>query len=269
MSIEDLTEIAGRRNEVPSKRLTKGLRPWGNTVAQGVEPGTLGVDKFGRNPTASAVGDVMQDEDGPIVIQTTASAVELISTDAQDNPSGTGAKAVLIQGVDINWNPIEKEVATNGLSASVSSLSEFLYVYRGKIVSSGAQRSAGNILIRKVGAGATMAKITAGFGQTERAVMPVFAGCRMYVDILRFEGSKTGSLVGEIALMEYQLDEGIRVIHPLVFKDSDPKVVVWPEVPKVFQEKTLVWIELLDAVSVNVMTASFDGVMIRHTDSTP
>ncbi|TET97757.1 MAG: hypothetical protein E3J23_08750 [Candidatus Stahlbacteria bacterium] len=269
MSITDLTELAGRRSDPISKRLTKGLKPWGNTVAEGDEPGTFGIDKFGRNPTASAIGDVIQDEDGPIVIETVATAVELISSDAQDNPSGTGAKAILIQGVDINWNPIEEILATNGVTVSSSTTQEFLYVYRAKIKNSGAQRTAGHITIKKTGAGATMAMIYQGYGQTQKAVMPVFAGCKMYIDILRFEGSKTGSLVGEIMLMEYQLNEGIRVIHSLVFKDSDQKIIEWPEVPKVFQEKTLVWIEIRDAIASNVMTASFDGVMERYEDSTP
>lgn len=268
MGLTNLTEIDGRGFKTPSSRLHQGIRSWGYSIADDEEPGTAGVDKFGRNP-AAATGEAIQDEGGTIVINTTASKIELISDDTQDNPSGTGAKALLVQGVDINWNPIEDEIATNGTSASAESDNSYLYVYRSKIIDSGAQRSAGNITIRKTGAGATMAQITAGYGQTERAVMPVFAGCKLYINAFRFEGSKTGVLNGEIGLVEYVLNEGIRVVHPLTFDSGEPRIKEWREVPKLFLEKTLVWVEAIDLSTGAIITASFDGIMKRYEDSTP
>lgn len=266
MSVTNLTEIARRDFKTITRFLDEGIKNWSYAIARNLIPGVDFIDKFGRDPSAAA-GEVVQDEGGTITINTAASTVEVISSATEDNPSGSGAKAVCIFGVDINWNPIQADLATNGQSASLSTTLEFLYVYRARTISSGAQRNAGDITIRKSGAGATMAQITIGLGQTEKAVFPVFAGCDLFVNKFRMEGSKTGVLTGEVALVEYELNEGIRVIHPIPFSSGEPQIVEWDETPKVFTEKTLVWVEMLSVSTGAIITASFDGILIRHTDS--
>lgn len=268
MSITDLSEVRGCHRKTVSSGHYQGVRSWGYRIAADEEPGTLGVNKFGRNASTSSVGDVIQDEDGPIVINKTASKVEIISLDAQDNPLGTGAKAVLVLGIDINWNPISEVIVTKGQSASLQSDYSYLYVYRAKIVNSGEQRNAGDLIIRRIGAGITMAMITERYGQTERAVMPVFAGCKLYLNNFRFEGVHNEAVSGELALVEYELNQGIRIVHPLELNVGSNNVE-WREIPKIFGEKTLVWIEIISITLPTVMTASFSGLMERYEDSTP
>lgn len=231
---------------------------------QGVTRGELA----GRNPAAAA-GEVIQDEGGAINIETVAGLIEIISTDAQDNPSGTGAKMVIIYGIDINWNPITDTIATNGLTVSSPSTKEFLYAFSAGIIQSGAQTNAGNITIRKASAGATHCQINAGIGSTKKAVFPVFAGCTLYIENFRFEGTKTGTLNGEINLMVYELGEGIRVSHPIVFHGGNAVNVEWEAGLKSYGSKSLVWIETKAISGAALVVAVMSGIVVRHSDSTP
>ncbi len=240
----------------------------GIAIAKGDIQGVGRIEKYGKRAGAVAT-DVVQDEGGTISIETTATTIELISTDADDVDAGAGAQAIHIVGVDINWNPIEEDILTAGLSASLPSVYSYLYVFRAKVVSSGAVRNQGDITIRRSSAGSTLAQVLTGKGQTQKAVFPVPAGCSIYMKKFRFEGSKTGVLNGEINLMEYELDEGIRVAHPIVFSSGEKMTVEWDVGIKEFTEKTLVWVEVESISTGAIIAASFDGAIVRHTDSTP
>lgn len=240
----------------------------GIAIVRGDIQGVDSIEKYGKNLTAAA-NDVVQDEEGTIAIETSATTIEIIGADADDVAAGAGAEAVRVFGVDANWNPIEETIITAGLSASLPSNNSYLYVYRAKIIDSGAIRNEGNLTIRRSSAGATLALILAGKGQTQKAMYPVFAGCSLYLERFRFEGSKTGSLTGEINLMEYELNEGIRVAHPIVFSSGAVITAEWDLGVKRFTEKTLVWVEIESISAGAVITASFDGAIVRHTDSTP
>jgi hypothetical protein len=240
----------------------------GIAIATGELNGVGRIEKYGKN-AAAATGEVVQDEGGPIVFQTVAGTIELISTSADDDVGGVGAEAFLIAGVDADWNPIEELIVTNGLTVSLSSSKSFLYVFRAKMMNSGAVRNIGTITIRKSGAGATLAQVSIGAGQTQRAVFPVPAGCSLYMNNFRLEGTKNAALTGEVDLMEYQLGEGIRVAHPISFSAGAPGNVEWTVGTKKFTEKTLVWVEVAYLSVEAVITASFDGVLVRETDTTP
>ena len=251
-----------------------GDRDWITAVADDIVPGVSYIEKFGLN-AATASGDVIEDLSRAVNIRTTDSTIEVISTGANasdDAPAGTGAEAIEVFGCDINWNPISETIITNGASASSPSTQKFLYVYRARIVDSGAQRNKGTITIRDSGgAGDDLAAIslngTTGYGQTNMAIFPVFAGCKLYLRIVRSEGSKTGTLTGTLGLTAYYLNEGIRVVHPITFDNGDPRNVDWKHAAKVFPEKTLVWVEALDISTGASIGASFDGIIVRHRNS--
>lgn len=268
----ELTRAGGEEvSIIPVDQVTKfnfKVVDLGIAIARDDLEGVGRIEKYGKRVGAAAT-DVVQDEGGTIDIETSASTIELISTSTDDDAAGSGAEAFYIVGVDVNWNPIEETIVTNGTTVSLSSGNSFLYVYRAQIVDSGAQRNAGDITIRRSGAGATLATVLTGKGQTQKAVFPVPAGCSVYMKKFRFEGSKTGVLSGEINLMEYPLGEGIRVAHPIVFSSGEKMTVEWDAGVKEFTEKTLVWVEVESISTGAIIAASFDGVIVRHSDSTP
>ena len=268
MAINALSKLAQIARLDQLKKTSFNKRHLGIAIAEGELQGVTRGAVTGKLDTASA-GDVIQDEGGPIVIETTATIIEMISDDAEDISTGDGAKAVIAYGVDINWNPIVEIIQMNGLTVTLPSEKEFLYVWTAQIVDSGPKKNIGNILIRKESAGATMCMITAEYGNSHKAMFPVFAGCDLYLEDLRLEGTKTGILTGQVNLMVYEMDEGIRVSHPLVFKEGEGKYIKWTEGVKHFGPKSLIWLEVEDVSELSILTASMTGVLVRNADSTP
>ena len=265
MSIADKTSIFTKEYRDTNNIIRIGSRSFIDGIMDGLIPGADVIGKFGRGPSVDT-GNVVQDEEGSIAINTVASAIEVISSDAADTAAGAGAKAIEVFGVDGDWNPISDTIVTAGTSASTATTNTYLYVYRARIADSGAVPNTGNITIRKSGAGATMAYITAGYGQTLKCMMPVFAGCKLRITNMSLEGIRTNTVTGEIALMEYALGEGIRCRHAFEFSvGSDINREF--KVPIECNAKSLVWIQCMNISTPAVLTASFDGYFVRTAAS--
>lgn len=221
--------------------------------------------KFGRNE-ATTSGEVVQDEGGAVLIRTAEGDVEIVSGSTEDDTGGDGAITVKIFGADDGLNPIEEVITLNGQGV-VDLVKKYRYIYRAKVLTSGVTNTnEGDITIRVKSAGATLAMITAGYGQTEKAMFIVFAGCKYEITKFRFDGVRIGTLTGEVALCEYDEGGAKRVIHALSFAGSSNHFIVWEHGHKVIEEKTLVWIEAKNMSASGYCTASFDGNVIRYKD---
>jgi hypothetical protein len=112
-------------------------------------------------------------------VATAAATLEIISDDVNDTAEGSGARSVIIEGLDANWQTITEEVATNGTSASTATTKSFLRVSRAYVEDAGTYAgtilggNTGTITIRISSAGATQATIAVesgfGVGQTQIA----------------------------------------------------------------------------------------------------
>ena len=121
---------------------------------------------------------------------TTAQALEILSSDANDTSAGTGARTVTVQGLGSDWTETSETVTMNGTSAVALSTS-FTRVFRmfvagsGTYASSAASSHAGTITLRASGGGDTWAAIGLiggiGVGQTEIGAYTVPAGKRAIV----------------------------------------------------------------------------------------
>ena len=181
-------------------------------------------------------------------------------------PVGVGALTVKVWGVDEDWNPIEETGILNGTTL-VSLLKSFLYVYRAKVITTGTSNvNLGNITIRAAAAGDTLSKILIGLGQTQRAVMPVFSGCKYDLSRFRFEGVRVGTLTGEISLVEYSFNGSTRVIHSISFGNGAHGRVEWAKGHKEIDAKSLLYVKATNMSGSGFVTASFDGDMIRYSD---
>lgn len=116
---------------------------------------------------------------------TSAQALEILSSDANDTSAGTGARTVTVHGLGSDWTETSETVAMNGTSAVALSTS-FVRVFRMYVATSGtyatasASSHAGTITLRGDGGGATWATINTiggvGIGQSEIGVYTVPAG---------------------------------------------------------------------------------------------
>ncbi|MCA8203185.1 hypothetical protein LGM71_19215 [Burkholderia sp. AU33545] len=93
--------------------------PFGATL--GRASGHTRVAVYGFNGAPAAGADVWVGQ-GAYPFQTSAQALEIISSSANDAAAGTGARTVMVQGLDANFNPIQRQVATGTMIASQTAL---------------------------------------------------------------------------------------------------------------------------------------------------
>jgi hypothetical protein len=140
-------------------------------------------DDVGTSPTVVATAGTYQSP-------TTAQALEILSSDANDTAAGTGARTVTIIGLDENWEEQSETVTMNGTTA-VDLANTYTRVYRMFVATSGtyatatASSHAGTITLRGDGGGDTWATIVlesgVATGQSQIAVYSVPAGKRAYI----------------------------------------------------------------------------------------
>lgn len=110
-------------------------------VSRGLIVGHRAITVFGFNP------DVDQTEVTiwplPILLQhpTVAIQIKVTSTNANDTAAGTGARTILIEGLDGNYDEISEIVTMNGLT-TVLTTQLFLRINRATVVSAGSAKSA-------------------------------------------------------------------------------------------------------------------------------
>lgn len=153
--------------------------PFPVQVQSGRFPGWTHIHKFGRNETvaAGAVEDIWQVGGAYPFLQTADTVRIKAGGDAADTAAGLGAQAIMIQGLDENWELAEESVITAGANASLSTSTTFIRVYRGWVSACGTYGgdNEADIDIETTG-GTTLARIAAGFGQTQLAVYTIPAG---------------------------------------------------------------------------------------------
>lgn len=136
------------------------------------------IRRFGNN---SAVGTTYELVDtlgaATPYMPTTAVSVEVVSNSANDTSAGTGARTVLITGLDANYNLATATVTLNGLTAVVAA-TQFTRIYRAdvELVGTYGGTNAGTITVRQSGGGTAFIQIDAGFGKSFSSHFTVPAG---------------------------------------------------------------------------------------------
>lgn len=132
---------------------------------------------------ASAAGEDIWSTGGPYLgFLTSATAVELLSSDAADDDGGTGLQTVKVQGLDENWDYAEETVTMNGVSASTATTTTFIRVHRITGVTAGSGGvNAGTVTCRVVSAGATIAVANIGHGRSLQAIYTVPNLCTAFL----------------------------------------------------------------------------------------
>ncbi len=111
-----------------------------------------------------------------------AQSLEAVSSNANDtNSSGTGARSIRVTGLNGSHAPITEDVNLNGVTA-VALSNTYIGGVRAKLLTSGSGfTNDGTIGIRIASAGATVASMPPGFGQTLGAVYTVPASKTAYL----------------------------------------------------------------------------------------
>lgn len=164
------------------------------SVMRGDVEGHEIINKFGRNGSVSnslTHISISGDYQTPLSAQN----LEILSSQAADNPGGSGGHKVTVEGLDSNFNRITEEVTLNG-TTPVALAKQFIRVFRGFVSESGSYVTTatpshvGQITLRNSGAGVTWFIIDnveeqsgAGFGigQTQIGSYTIPAGFTAYL----------------------------------------------------------------------------------------
>jgi len=164
----------------------KRVSDFGVDIVKGEVPGHTVIHKFGRNSAVSS-SFVPICESGFYRTPTTNTALEVVSTDADDNASGAGARTIYYEGLQVQSGSlvvVSDVVELDGTTA-VALPDSLIRLYRWYVASSGVYASQsvgshqGDISIQESGAGNVWAKIaidTFGRGQSQIGAYTVPTG---------------------------------------------------------------------------------------------
>lgn len=166
----------------PALRVIANANGWGIQVSNGDVDGVGYIEKFGYQDTVPN-GDIATVWDGTGLYDylDTASTVTVTSDDADDNPTGSGARFVEIQGLDQDYNLVLETVDLDATSATT-----FIRVFRVRVCASGGSNPNEGV-ITVTGDSKTLAQIgklannADGHGQTNMCVYTVPAGKTAYL----------------------------------------------------------------------------------------
>lgn len=162
-------------------------------VSRGLVVGASRMQKAGYNPAVGATESTVWSEGTTAVsYATTATLVTVSSTSAADTSAGTGATAVVITGLDANFNVVTETITMNGTSAVTSTKSYFRITLLNVSATGTAAKNVGTVYagVNTVtnGKPATIYNaIAPGFARSASAFTTIPGGMTGY--LLRFFGS--------------------------------------------------------------------------------
>lgn len=128
-----------------------GATNYYNLLAQGKINGTSSMLKFGLNPDIDGTQEDIWYYGGVYTGHnpTSAERISVVSNDNNDSLTGTGARTILILGLDENYNEINETIELQGTTPVLSTLS-FLRANRAKVIRSGSSNvNEGTIIFRQ------------------------------------------------------------------------------------------------------------------------
>jgi len=231
-------------------------------IAKGNIPDTGLITKFSHNETVST-GTVPEDvtnNGGVFVAPTQARIHNIISGDANDTAAGTGARTVLIFGVNSVYQRITEVVSLNG-TVAVPTVNSYLHIHLIQVNSSGSnETNIGAITATAVTDGTITCTISAGEGQSESSVYLVPIGYTAYIVRVRARmNCVTASSAATVGLYTFPFGKAWQLKTKMGINNSGSSFVeldYTDSAPFIVPEKS--WIKLR-CTSVTNNNTSIDG----------
>ena len=169
----------------PALRVIGNNFGWGIHLADGNIEGVSHIEKFGMNVDVDSDKETIWDGGDIYEYIETAETVELSSTSPQDNPTGSGARTVEVQGLNAAGEVVEETI-----NMGATSTTEFKRVFRAIVHVAGASGvNEGTISITSSDTSTLLAQIgvdgsgnhRAGRGQTFMALYTIPEGKTGYI----------------------------------------------------------------------------------------
>jgi hypothetical protein len=225
--------------------------------------------KFGFNPDINGVEETIWDAGDIYAYPSAATVMKVSSGSTNDTAAGTGARTILVQGLDADYNEAQEIVTLNGQTA-VNTTTSFLRVTRAYVLTAGSGgTAAGNIYVGvgtvTTGVPATIyAQITLGENQTLMAIWTVPAGYTGYFDHFNVAtGTTNANQYITIRAVQRNFGGVFRtLIKQSIGSNGIADFVI--KYPIEVQEKTDLEIRASSSGSNNLVSADFSVIYIRN-----
>lgn len=195
--------------------------------------------------------------------------LNIVSSDAQDDSTGTGVRQLVIFGVDENWDLVTEVIALDGTS-TVTTSNSFLGVNRMTIFTSGSSDSnVGAITATASTSGNVMAEMPSGQGTTQQCIFYVPRNYQFLTTWLYLEANKSsgggnpvvswfGKVYSGVVDSEFEVARGRLDTQLRSFISLEPSE------PFVIGEKSILWFEgVSTANNTELTTGRFSGKLIK------
>jgi len=230
--------------------------PFELQIARGQIPGHRALHKFGAVPSMSinTTGTVWDINDTLYPWSAFASAGTLTVDRAN---AGDAGKIITVVGLDANYNDISENVTLTAATGNATTQS-FIRIYRSYMYN-GSATNIGNIDIKK--GVTTVARITAGKGQTLMGVYTVPAGYTAYISQGVMSVQAGADATGDF-FVRYGEEAAFRIAH--TFEVASAEYFYAFHVPFALPEKSDIDIRVSVRSNNARCTAAFDAILIKN-----
>ena len=246
------------------------FEPFELQVSRGQIQGHKTLFKFGNNADINGSLETIWSHGGIYAYPAAATAMKVSSSSTDDDAAGTGARTVVVSGLDQNYNEASETVELDG-QTEVLTTTTFIRVFRAYVATAGSGgTAAGTIYVGTgtvtAGVPATVyAEIALGENQTTMALWTVPAGYTLYITGGTFSAASNN-------VAQYVL--GKFVVRPFggVFRNAADITVNsnvfrydW-EIPLAIPEKSDIEARAIALAGTNFyVTAAFEGMYIKNS----
>ena len=268
-SLEEVISVIGDPLGEDDKALVTRPTSFEHEVAVGKRTGVTTWNKWGYNSDIdTAAEEVIASFGGTYTPPTSPTTLTLSSSSGNDTSlggGGTGARTILITGIDANRNIQTQTISLQGITPVVTTTT-WLGINRIEVISSGSgQVNAGSIGVFAVSGGAVLGYVPAGVGLTQQAIFHVpanhtFAATWLVVNAARATGQGSNPLV---TVRGYVFNPSTNTKYLVVRKNLDTSVAIevelTPSEPFVITEGSVLYFTATTDKDNTVVDLRFSG----------
>ena len=229
-------------------------------------------NKFWYNQDIDIGTEVIASWGGTFTPLTTATTLNIVSTDAADDwdPAWTGCNSIVVYWVDENRLEVVEVVTLNGTTPVVTT-STWLWINRVAMFLCGSgQINAWTINITATTWGSTMAQMPAGWGVTQQCIFHVPAWHQFIMEWLRFNSLKQSWASPKITCKVWvysPVNNGKQEVYRVEMDTSVANDVSEnPQLPFPVTEKSVVWVEATTDKADTIVNSRFSWILVRDVD---
>lgn len=244
------------------------IENWETEVSRGNLPGHFRVNKAGYN---SDIDTLSQPEDmwdvGGIQIPPTVARIHNIKSGSiLDTSAGTGARTIIIQGLDASYNYITETVSLNGI-LNVPTLNAYIMIDYMFVATAGTLSTAQGIINATAQTDNTItAQINLGNNQTHAAIYQIRDGHKGYLNRMNCSMSQATAGSSSVIYLMTKTLNGVWLVRRVIYLNnsgnSHQSTKFFP--PIEFQAKTLIKLQIFSVSNNNTsVEGGFDLVLIK------